>query len=118
MQPWIQNGYAPEQRSGWVGRGKLLVGWEGFFVFGTVEAIHMSTITGAPGAADQASAASLMNNAFVVEGTEWRLQWPSACNNAHSPWGMPGGVEGMLPQQTCDFPRDTANPAPVALLPQ
>ena len=118
MQPWIQNGYAPEQRSGWVGRGKVLVGWEGFFLGGTVEAIHMITITGAPGAADQAAAASLMNNVFVVEGTEWRLQWPSACNNAHSPWGMPGGVEGMLPQQTCDFLRDTANPAPVALFPQ
>ena len=33
VQPLIQNGYAPEQRSGWVERGRGLLGCEGdFFV--------------------------------------------------------------------------------------
>ena len=31
VQPLIQNGYAPEQRSGWVERGRGLLGWEGDF---------------------------------------------------------------------------------------
>ena len=54
VQPLIQNGYAPEQRSGWVERGRGLVGWEGDFFM--TEAMHMITFTGAPGAADQAAA--------------------------------------------------------------
>ena len=40
VQPLIQNVYAPEQRSGWVERGRGLVGWEGLFFLMT-EAMHM-----------------------------------------------------------------------------